>query len=102
MILNICKEKFTNLSFFLSENTSEIVKSIKYLGIIISDDFSDDAEMNNMLRNIYGKCNQIIRKFYKCSDAVKNELFRIYAGNFYCLGLLAKFKNCSFKKLEVS
>ena len=44
------------------------------------------------IKNLYCKSNQIIRKLYKCYATVKNELFRIYASNIYCLGLLAKFK----------
>ena len=71
IIFNICKQKFTNPPFFLSEKPLEMVKTIKYLGITISNDLPDDEEMNYMVRNLYCKCNQIIRKFNKYSASVK-------------------------------
>ena len=44
IIFNICKQKFTNPPFFLSGKPLEMVKTIKYLVIIISD-LSDDKEV---------------------------------------------------------
>ena len=43
----------------------------KYLGCIISDDLSDNADIVRQMKCIYVRGNMIIKKFRFCSEDVK-------------------------------
>ena len=45
----------------------EYVDSVKYLGVMLSNDMKDDADMNRHLRSFYARSNVILRKFHHCS-----------------------------------
>ena len=44
----------------LSGNSLQYVSSYKYLGVTITSNMNDDAEIKNQCRNIYGRGNMII------------------------------------------
>ena len=47
--------------------------SYKYLGHIITDNLSDEADLEDKERGLYRRCNVLLRTFHFCSDEVKNK-----------------------------
>ena len=52
------------------------VSSVKYLGHVISNNLSDDLDIERQRRQLYAQGNTILRKFHMCSIQVKLTLFR--------------------------
>ena len=48
----------------------------KYLGHIVSGDMTDDDDIEREIKYMFIRTNMLIRKFKKCSVAVKNKLFK--------------------------
>ena len=61
----------------------EYVDSVKYLGVMLSNDMKDDADMNRHLRSFYARSNVIFRKFHHCSASIKVNLIKTYCAP-YC------------------
>ena len=59
------------------------VKQYRYLGITISTQNSD-IDLKRQMRKLYANVNLLLRKFSKCSVAVKCFLFETYCSNLYC------------------
>ena len=61
---------------------------------IITNNLSDEADMEDKMRGLYARSNMLRRKFYFWSDQVKNKLFSTYCNNIYiymfAMGLLSK------------
>ena len=53
-----------------------VVSSYKYRGYYITDDISDDEDINRQRRTVFVQGNIILRKFNMCSLGVKLTLFR--------------------------
>ena len=54
------------------------VSSVKYLGHVISNNLSDDLDIERQHRQLYAQGNTILRKFHMCSIQVKQTIFRTY------------------------
>ena len=76
--------------------------SVKYLGIFINDDLSDNTDMERHIRYIYSKGNYLTRNFTKCSIDVKKRLFSTFCRNIYGGHLWNIYSNGDFKKVQVS
>ena len=63
-------------SFAYALTQSTVSKISKYLGFVSTSDLKDDDDMNRQLRSIYGSATKLRRKFFCCSKAIKNCLFR--------------------------
>jgi len=60
----------------------QYVKSIdqyKYLGILLNTELSDDKNIQRPLRYQYCAANKLRVSFSRCSNAVKNEIFRSFS-----------------------
>lgn len=77
----------------------QFVTEFKYLGHIISNDFSDDKDIHRELRNMFFRVNILVRRFAKCSVAVKIALFRAYCLCLYDTALWKCYNVTSFSKL---
>ena len=75
--------------------------SIKYLGYIVSNNNSDDAEMLRQMRLLYCKSN-LVRLFSKCSKIVLIELCRSFCTTFYCPYFWTQYKKATFLKLRLA
>ena len=52
---------------------------IRYLLVLSSQhDFRDDADIDTEIRNMFFRANMLVRKFGKCTTAVKITLFKSY------------------------
>ena len=70
-ICMVVKPRGRNVStpfMFLNGDALEYVDSVKYLGVVLSqDDMKDDADMSRHLCSLYARSNVIFRKFHHCS-----------------------------------
>ena len=69
--------------FKLKGITLHVVATYKYLGNYISDDLSDDNDINRQHRTLYVQGNIKLRKFSMCFLEVKLTLFCSYCSPMY-------------------
>ena len=67
------------------------VAKVKYLGHVITNDMSDDADMMRQRRQLYALGNVLSRRFHMCSIEVKNTLFRSFCTPMYTCQLWWNF-----------
>ena len=65
-------------NIMLGDTVLNVVQTYRYLGHIITNNLSDEADMEDKMRGLYARSNMLRRKFYFCSDQVKNKLFSAY------------------------
>ena len=58
--------------------------------------------MKRELCSVYTRGNILLRKFRKCNDSVKIQLFRSYCTNCYCSALWCNYSKDTLKKLNVA
>ena len=64
-------------NIMLGQNTLHVTKSYTYIGHIITDNLCDEADIKAKVGFIYGRSNILLRKFYFCSERVKNAIFQL-------------------------
>ncbi|PZC79121.1 hypothetical protein B5X24_HaOG216810 [Helicoverpa armigera] len=73
----------------------------KYLGHILTPDLKDDADVERERRALSIRANMLVRRFARCSPAVKVTLFRAYCTTFYTCSLWARCTWKSYSALRV-
>ena len=72
-------DSFPNFSVVILSNTDiAFVPSFKYLGHIIDNCMSDDADISRELKCLFSRANVLIRRFKLCSWTVKIRLFKAF------------------------
>ena len=61
----------------------ENVKSVKYLGYMISYDLNNHLDKERVIKKFYAESNQILRKFHFVDKDIKVLLFKQYCTQFY-------------------
>ena len=89
-------------NIILGEAPLTVTNSYKYLWHIITDNLSDEADLEDKERGLYRKCNVLFRTFHVCSDEVKNKLFTCYCSNVYLCSLWVKFRMACMHHLIAS
>ena len=89
-------------NIYLDGSVVEYVNRFKYLGHIITRDFCDDDDIMREVRSLSIRGNTLIRKFNFCSHDVKKELFRTFCSSLYTGALWSKYKQCTFRRLQVT
>ena len=87
----------------------QYVSEFKYLGHIISDSSTDDADIKREIRNMFVRTNIMIRKYGRCSASVKSGLFKCFCLCLYDTalwinfntGTMNKFKSCYNKCIKM-
>ena len=69
-------------NFKLNGIILQVVASYKYLVHYITDDLSDDDDINRQRRTLFVQGNIILRKFNMCILSVKLTLFRTYCSHY--------------------
>ena len=69
-----------------------VIKTYKYLGNYISNDLSDDYDINRQQRTLYIKGIVILPTFNMCFLEVKLTLFHAYCSSRYGVKLWWKYK----------
>ena len=70
------------------------VSEVKYLGVHLCDDFSDDMSMRNCIRRTYARGNLLKRRFKHCTQEVKVRLFQSYCSSFFIVVLCGVIVRC--------
>ena len=91
-----------NTQIFLNDHLLKYVDVYKYLGHNIDNKLNDETDMKSKERSLYGRSNQLIRKFYFCSNRVKNHLFSSYCSNMYLCVLWVKYRVSAIRSLTVA
>ena len=65
-------------SFAVNDTVIGEVAKVKYIGHVITNDMTDDADMMRQRRQLYALGNVLSRCFHMCSIEVKNTLFRSF------------------------
>lgn len=77
------------------------VTQFKYLGHWVSDDLSDNNDIERERRALAVRCNMLARRFARCSEKVKITLFRAYCQSFYTCSLWVKYTQRAYSALRV-
>ncbi|XP_069355266.1 uncharacterized protein [Maniola hyperantus] len=85
----------------LYETPLKRVEQFKYLGHVISSDLKDDADIERERRALSVRANMIVRRFARCSVAVKITLFRAYCTSFYTSSLWIDYTQKQYNALRV-
>ena len=80
-----------------------------YVGHIVQNDAADDGGIRREIRNMYCRCNMLIRRFNKCSVSVKLILFCTYCiclcdvalWNNYNVGTMDRLRSCYNKCIKM-
>ena len=64
-------------SFAVNDRAIGDVAKVKYLGHVITNDMTDDADMMRQRRQVYALGNVLSRRFHMCSIEVKSTLFSL-------------------------
>ena len=67
----------------------------------MTSDLKDDDDMNRQLRSIYGSANKLSRKFFCCSKAVKNCLFRTFVSCLYGSTVWCMYRKSTLNRSRV-
>jgi len=86
--------------FTLNGVDLKFVSEFKYLGHMVNNDFSDDDDVKREIRNMFMRTNMLIRRYAKCSFAVKLILFKAYCMCLYDVGIWMQFSDTVFSKLR--
>ena len=78
------------------------VDQYKYLGIVLDTELSDDKDIQRQLRYQYCAANKLRASFSRCSNAVKNVLFRSFCTPMYASQLWCKFRKSCMQRLRVA
>ena len=87
---------------YLGNSVLSYVDHFKYLGHIISNDLSDDADSDRERRSLATRGNMLAHRFYFCSDDVKTTLFRCYCYQVYCCSLWSTYRQSTMNRLKVT
>jgi hypothetical protein len=88
--------------FTVGDMQLEYVAEFRYLGHIISNDLSDDRDIQREVRNMFFRTNILVRRFAKCSVQVKFVLFRAYCLCLYDSGLWKFYINAGSRNKLMS
>ena len=75
----VVKPMSRNVSTLLEFFALEYVDTVEYLGVLLSQDKKEDADMSRHLRSFYARSNVIFRKFHHCSASIKVNLIKTSA-----------------------
>ena len=86
--------------FKLAGNHLNSVNCLRYLGHIIDSSMSDDADTDREIKKLFTRSNLLIRRFSRCTVAVKVKLFRAYCLCFYDISLWSHYSAQHFNKFR--
>ena len=92
---------FTSPDIFLGGVAIRYVDQFKYLGHIISNDLTDDADIEREIRNMYIRGNTIVRRFKFLGPEIKCSLFKSYCYCMYTSSLWSNYRQSTLNKLKV-
>nr|XP_026484862.1 uncharacterized protein LOC113392577 [Vanessa tameamea] len=96
------KKVYTNVPpLYLGGTALRRVERFKYLGHWVSDNLSDDEDLERERRALAVRCNMLARRFARCTERVKVTLFKAYCQSFYTCSLWVKYTQRAYSALRV-
>ena len=92
----------TCAKFVLQGDNLDLVDEFKYLGVIITSNKSDEAEMAKRKQGIYACGNALVSNFRKCNAQSKVTLFSAYLSNIYCCALWSNYRIIAYGRVKVA
>ena len=86
----------------MNNETVSNAKQVKYLGSLLRNDLKDDDDIMRVCRYVYALGNSLIKGFGMCSKGVKIKLFKVYMYQMYGVGIWARCKATTLRKLNVA
>ncbi|KAL0860188.1 hypothetical protein ABMA27_010495 [Loxostege sticticalis] len=77
------------------------VSQFKYLGHIVTEDLSDNCDIERERRALAVRCNMVARRFARCTREVKITLFKAYCQTFYTCSLWCSYTQKTYNALRV-
>ncbi|XP_026319212.1 uncharacterized protein LOC113229744 [Hyposmocoma kahamanoa] len=77
------------------------VTKFKYLGHWVTDNLSDNVDLERERRSLAVRCNMLARRFAWCSRDVKITLFKAFYVSFYSCGLWVDYTQKAYNELRV-
>ncbi|CAG9130602.1 unnamed protein product [Plutella xylostella] len=77
------------------------VNKFKYLGHWVTEDLTDDLDIERERRALAARCNMLARRFARCSKEVRVSLFKAYCQTFYTCSLWVKYTQKAYSALRV-
>lgn len=75
---------------------------MRYLGVHLSDDLSDDCDIVRQRSSILARGNTLGRKFAHCSTGVKKQLFQSFVTPMYGCALWSRYRTESWRRVRVA
>ena len=97
-----CLSVNDQISLSVNNQHVEFVNSIKYLGFTISSVFSDERDIKARVRSTYCIANMLRTRFSKCSEHVRNSLFRYFCFSIYGINVWCHYPTSSINRLCVA
>jgi len=94
---NMVAHQFPN--FMVNDAILKFVNEFKYLSHVVSNSQLDDADIHRERKNLFYCSNVLMRRFSKCSVAVK--LFKRFCLCFYDIGLWCNFTSGAFANFSL-
>ena len=86
--------------FYVGSERLQFVTRFKYLVYMVVSSNTDDQDIQREIRNMFVRSNILLRRFTKCSAAVKTVLFRSFCLCMYDISLWKRFNAGSLDKLR--
>ena len=102
--ITFCKKRldFTVGSVVLCKDKLAWSESVKYLGIKLHWSLDDRFEINSQLRNFYCRSNFIVRRFSRCTTAVKLKLFEAFCSSVYLIHLWLSYPKSVLSRFRIA
>ena len=85
----------------LKGSAGQVVLRFKYLGHVLTENLSDDLDIERERRALSVRCNMLARRFGRCGADVKLTLFNAYCQCLYTCQLWVKFCRRSYSAMRV-
>ena len=86
--------------FKIGNSSLNFVPKFKYLGHYVTNDQSDDADIQREIHNMFVRTNILLRRFCKCSASVKILLFKSFCLCLYDVALWKVFNTSTYHKFQ--
>ena len=89
-------------NIYLCGSIINFVDKFRYLGHIISNDCTDDWDIERETRSLYIRGNTIVKKFGFLDENIKCSLFKSYCYSLYTCSLWVNYRQSTMNKMRVA